>query len=473
MRKALLAVLVMSIVPLQIHEVAALDLSKVINNVAGHVINDAMRGGSSMPRHSPQPQVQYHQPQETKTYTYEEYMALQAQASQNENINESELPGEFTYEVEDTPADVLTAKREDNFDPDNPFAGLFVEEEPPAANAGGAQDGKSGDTIEVVATGIGQDSDQALKNALRAAVEQAVGTLVDSETLAKNDAVVNDQILSYSAGFVQSHKVIGEPRTSDGLVTIKILAQVKRTQLAEKLQAANIYIKEVDGESLFGEIFTKSEQEQDAIEIIKKKFEGFPENLLDIKMTGKPQYNHEQKKIQIDIEISINRDRYYKFANDLTDLLKKIALNNQSVNKSAQLTRDSIWFPYFYNVGYISICIQINDARTSGKFELFHMPSEIMKMLYRSIKRPNFIIEITGSSNEILLSSHYNAPVPYNIRRLAVGHELFILPLLDNSNSEQFITPGTSSGKWILEFDASAEEIKRMRNVICKIEKRQ
>ena len=63
---------------------------------------------------------------------------------------------------------------------------------------------QTGDTISVVATGIGKDRDEALKSALRAAVEQAVGVLVDAETLVTNDKLVTDKILTFSDGFVQT-----------------------------------------------------------------------------------------------------------------------------------------------------------------------------------------------------------------------------------------------------------------------------
>ncbi|MEK9896941.1 MAG: flagellar assembly protein T N-terminal domain-containing protein, partial [Burkholderiaceae bacterium] len=43
---------------------------------------------------------------------------------------------------------------------------------------------------------------QALQNALRQAVEQGVGTFIDSQTLARNYEVIRDEIYSTSQGYV-------------------------------------------------------------------------------------------------------------------------------------------------------------------------------------------------------------------------------------------------------------------------------
>src|SRR5262245_48720625 len=43
--------------------------------------------------------------------------------------------------------------------------------------------------VAVVAEGLGRSSDEALKDAFRNSVRQVVGTLLDSETLIKNDGI--------------------------------------------------------------------------------------------------------------------------------------------------------------------------------------------------------------------------------------------------------------------------------------------
>ncbi|GHT01398.1 hypothetical protein FACS1894139_11080 [Planctomycetales bacterium] len=190
------------------------------------------------------------------------------------------------------------------------------------------------ETVEVVATGVGKDSDAAVKNALRAAVEQAVGALVDTETLAKNDELVSDQILTYSAGYVQSHQILGEPKTADGLVTVKIRAVVKRNELRKTLKAASIaQVTEVDGQSLFGEAITKIEQQHSAKEIavavVKRAFTGYPLNVMEAKLAGKPKYDEQKKQWIVPVEVSVNQAKYKEFTKGVMAALRQVAISSR------------------------------------------------------------------------------------------------------------------------------------------------
>ena len=114
-------------------------------------------------------------------------------------------------------------------------------------------------TTEVVATGVGIDADKALRNALMNAVQQAVGLVVDVETLVKNEAIVKDQILTYSDGYVEHFDKIKEGKRDDGLYEIKIKAIVKRRQLVEKLKDSKVIASIVDGVSNNGEVVVAGE----------------------------------------------------------------------------------------------------------------------------------------------------------------------------------------------------------------------
>ena len=59
-------------------------------------------------------------------------------------------------------------------------------------------------------TGIGEDSDSALRDAKRNAVEQVVGTYINSETLVSQASVVSDEIYAKSVGFITDVRVLDE-----------------------------------------------------------------------------------------------------------------------------------------------------------------------------------------------------------------------------------------------------------------------
>lgn len=85
--------------------------------------------------------------------------------------------------------------------------------------------------------GIARDA--AIQDALRKAVEQAVGTMVSSETLVENFQVVRDNIYNKSAGYVKEYKVVKESPGKD-LHTVTISAVVATSDLKNDLGALNL-----------------------------------------------------------------------------------------------------------------------------------------------------------------------------------------------------------------------------------------
>lgn len=59
-------------------------------------------------------------------------------------------------------------------------------------------------------SGVGEDRDSALRDAERNAVEQIVGTYINSETLVSQASVVSDEIYAKSVGFITDVRVIDE-----------------------------------------------------------------------------------------------------------------------------------------------------------------------------------------------------------------------------------------------------------------------
>ena len=106
----------------------------------------------------------------------------------------------------------------------------------------------SGDEArEVIATGVadGKTSlsrDEAINDALRKAVEQGVGTFVETELTVEQQRLVEDRIYTESRGYIQRYKVLEEGANED-LYEVKISALVKMGKLAEDLQSIGLLIR--------------------------------------------------------------------------------------------------------------------------------------------------------------------------------------------------------------------------------------
>jgi len=84
--------------------------------------------------------------------------------------------------------------------------------------------------------------ESALNNAFRRAVEQAIGVLVESETMVRNFELLNDKVYSKSAGYVKKYSITGEKIEGDTF-RIKINAMVSKVRLEKDLDEIGLLIK--------------------------------------------------------------------------------------------------------------------------------------------------------------------------------------------------------------------------------------
>ena len=329
--------------------------------------------------------------------------------------------------------------------------------------------GESGDTISVVVSGVGRDANAALRNAYRAAVEQAVGSMVDADTLVRNDTVVSEQILSFSAGFVQTYRLLGKPTVIDGgLVSLRIAAEVKRNVLDEGLRRVGVIRAQVDGGSLLAEAQTKMDSLDDAIGMLESLMEKLQTDVVTISLDGRPGYDVANKKVVFNIKHQIDTRKYELFINQFETLLKNIGAKQSGVMELPIIVRElqtpSTWpmttitdvqknnlrytsvYPeslkFLYtmsrhlditnspiinvpnniwpdrNAGLILISNHWPNLRRIGQesktsFKGFVVPREIFLMMRHTFRRPSTVIQVKSYDNTILAECKIQSFLPY------------------------------------------------------------
>ena len=101
------------------------------------------------------------------------------------------------------------------------------------------QEVSEGVAKEVVASGMGSiiggdvahARDDAIDDALRNGIEQALGTIVESETLVENFQLIEDKIISKTRGYVQKHVIVREGKKDEHLYEVTVKAFVKMANL--------------------------------------------------------------------------------------------------------------------------------------------------------------------------------------------------------------------------------------------------
>ncbi|MCQ2231799.1 MAG: hypothetical protein MJZ30_08135 [Paludibacteraceae bacterium] len=91
--------------------------------------------------------------------------------------------------------------------------------------------GDPGDVVTVSSYGDGKTKEDAIKAALRSALEQTFGTFVSSKTEVLNDDLVSDEIVTISRGNVHRYSEISSSVLPNGNVSVMINATISITKL--------------------------------------------------------------------------------------------------------------------------------------------------------------------------------------------------------------------------------------------------
>lgn len=91
--------------------------------------------------------------------------------------------------------------------------------------------------VTLVTNGTGSTKEEAIKNALRSAIEQAYGTFVSANTEVLNDELVKDEIVTVSTGNIKTYNVLSSSQSSSGLYDISVQAMVSIDQLTKFAQS--------------------------------------------------------------------------------------------------------------------------------------------------------------------------------------------------------------------------------------------
>jgi hypothetical protein len=180
--------------------------------------------------------------------------------------------------------------------------------------------------IEVEARGVGLTPTEALQNAFKHAVTQAVGSRVKSKTAVADDVLVEDTVLVFSDGFVSRYETV-EARQEAGLSHARIKATIQRRDVGglatEKATAR-------DASHLYAEAFTKVQRHRVAMAILQDALDGFNAELLDLSLFGRDKAevipdDAAHVRIRTEVRVRIRLDRYRTLADELTAALTAIA----------------------------------------------------------------------------------------------------------------------------------------------------
>ena len=134
--------------------------------------------------------------------------------------------------------------------------------------------------------GIGTDAESAEKSALQSAIQQAVGSYLNQETIVENEQLIRDKIYNITQGFVERYDVLSpaHSRSSDGLWEIRLRVYVKKSNVGAALRNAGVTEVAVEGHSVWAQNITHVKNREDAMALLEKLIPEIPKNLGSVKL---------------------------------------------------------------------------------------------------------------------------------------------------------------------------------------------
>ena len=185
-------------------------------------------------------------------------------------------------------------------------------------------------TQAILVEGQGTSPDEALRDAFRNAVRQVVGSVVDAETLVKNDEIISDQVLTYSDGFIDHYDTVST-RQEGGLTRTRIRARVRQGDVATRLRAAKVAVKDVDGGGLFARAVTTLEAERAAGRMLRHILGDYPATVLDVEVISEPRIidkTDREAKISYDVRAAVDRTKYDQLMKRVLPLMEQAAVRH-------------------------------------------------------------------------------------------------------------------------------------------------
>lgn len=160
--------------------------------------------------------------------------------------------------------------------------------------------------IEVA--GDGPTEAEARTNGFRLAVEQAIGSLISSETEVQNGRLVRDEIINYAAGYVEKFEIVNV-RNYNGGVRVTMKVWVVRSALADRLLNKSEKSGEIDGARASVQLATLNQERASGDRLVAQVLKDFPRRAFDIDLQPADIVRDQrQAAIEIPFKITWNQD---------------------------------------------------------------------------------------------------------------------------------------------------------------------
>lgn len=264
--------------------------------------------------------------------------------------------------------------------------------------------------VALTVTGTGKTKEDAQKNALRSAIEQAFGAFVSSKTEILNDSIVKDEVVSITNGNIQKYDVISEGVLQNGSYVSTVNAVISITKLTSFAESKGAQA-EFKG-ALFA-MDMKLQKLNEANEFIAisnlcEISDKLLSKALDFEIAvSDPKLNDNNSELYyLNIEITLNTNSNYNlFIDNFWKSIEGICMSNNEINYYNRINKGFFVIEDikdFQKPDHNGYPYRMNTSKTYGLRN-----KESLVLLYDFLKNTNrhlFNASISGESRLIELS---------------------------------------------------------------------
>jgi hypothetical protein len=176
------------------------------------------------------------------------------------------------------------------------------------------------DYTQVDVVSEGYSVEQARLEGFRTAVNQAVGSVVATQTQTQNQRMVRDEIINYSSGFVDRFEIL-EQQDRGNRVQLKMRVWVAESKLAHRLLGQSYDSQQVPGGRIGAQVETLLEERQQGDRLIEAVMKDYPHRAFDVRVGKSSVKFDEHRQASIVTDVTIRWDR--RFTDAVRDTLRQ------------------------------------------------------------------------------------------------------------------------------------------------------
>jgi hypothetical protein len=236
---------------------------------------------------------------------------------------------------------------------------------------------------------VGTTETEARTEAFRLAVDQAVGSLLVSETKILDD-ILNHETINYSSGYIHDFEYVNIHREPNK-VTLQVDVWVKKSKIAERISLKNSDQGELQGGRIAESFRSLQQQDLAGDRLLKGILEDFPERAVNIKIKDIEYINNNRRPI---LQVSFNVWWKEKYIASLREVL-------QTVGKEQSTDRE------YWSGLALRGRVQCNGWLCDDKQYVTDKAQG--DLIYREIyrKRPNVLVTILDTHSQPVYSACY------------------------------------------------------------------